>query len=46
MFYLIAKIMLFFISETNSYPGIIIKIRTLKKWGGCFQTVIFNYWQV
>ena len=37
------------ISETNSYLAIIVKTQTFKKMGGggeCFQTVIFNYWQM
>jgi len=43
MFYLIAKMMLFLISETYSYSAIIVKTQTFRKWGKCCQTVIFNY---
>jgi hypothetical protein len=43
IFYLIAKMMLFLISETNTYLAIIVKAQTFQKWGECFQTVIVNY---
>jgi len=43
IFYLIAKIILFLISETNSYLAIIVKTQTFKKWGKCFQSVIVNF---
>ena len=37
MFYLIAKTMLFLISEKNSYLAIIVKTQTFKKWGNVFK---------